>query len=63
MDGEGMKALYVILGIFFFAAALASAYNFVNDNNRKVPMKALELANFGLQAYVAVYYAIKAAML
>ena len=58
-----MKLLYVIWGIFSFAAAFAAAYNFVNDNNRKVPMMALELATFGLQAYMAVYCAIKAAML
>ena len=57
-----MKAIYVIWGILCFATAFADAYNFVNDN-RKVPMKALELAVFGLQAYMAVYCAIKAAML
>ena len=62
MAGEGMKAIYVIWGILCFATAFADAYNFVNDN-RKVPMKALELAVFGLQAYMAVYCAIKAAML
>ena len=56
-----MKALYVIWGIFCFAAAFAAAYNF--DNNRKLPMMALELVTFGLQAYTAVYCAIKAAML
>lgn len=57
-----MKALYVIWGILCFATAFAAACNFVHDN-RKVQTKFFELAMFGLQAYMAVYCAIKAAML